>query len=179
MAKDNENTEQKRFEKHVNTDKEKTRRVYIYNAKELAVFILDREPGYVWMSAHAVKKKCPELYMDIKRVRKYMESEEFHKTVFEQIPDITKRTASGMFNALLYKYFDAQINLNRGPDAKALAILGQVSGRYDPIGKQILYDGDKLDAEREHARVEATVQAFINRIKREMKEKEEKEKNGK
>ena len=176
---DEDTGEQKRFEKCVDKKKEKTRKVFIYSPKQLATFILAREPGYVWMSAYAVKKKWPELFMDIKRVKKYMESDDFHKAVNDQIPDVTKRTAGGMFNALLYKYFDAQMQLNRGPDAKAITILGQISGRYDPIGKQMLFDGDKMNEEQQRAHDEEIVNALLNKIKREQREKEEKEKDGK
>jgi hypothetical protein len=166
-----EKQEVKALEKCVDKKKAKVKKITIKEPRLLASFILTQEPGYVWLDGRRIKNKWPNLRMSIKRINEMMDTDEFRQAVRDQIPDCTKEKSAGMFNMLLLKYFDGQMALDI-PHAKALAIFGQISGRYDPMQKMEIYDGHKLDAEKQKQVNEEVVNALINKFKREQKEKE-------
>jgi hypothetical protein len=170
--------EQKRFESCVDKSKKRTKSMRFKEPRLLANFIMSHDPAHVWLDGLAIKRIYSNLSMSVKSINEMMDTEEFKKERDAQIPEVTKVKAGGMFNAVLLKYFESQLKLVRGPDAKALAIFGQISGRYSPLEKMEIYDGQAMDKEREKERNEEVVRALLNKWKRENEAKEVKPKDG-
>jgi len=167
--------EQKRFESHVDKSKKRTKSVSCRTPKDLANFIMSNDPAHVYLDGLAIRRIYPNLRVSPKRINELMATDEFKKQVDELLPDVTKQKASGMFTAVLMRYFESQLKLPRGPDAKAITIFGEISGKYSPLQKVGIYDGQKLDAEREKEYRDEAVRALENAFRRKEQEKLDKE----
>lgn len=171
-----EKEQQERFEKCVPKEKHKTRQVRPKTPKDLANFLLSFGSYNAYLTGARIKNKFPQLRMSVKRINEFMETLEFHDSIREQIPEINRRRDEGMYDCLYLQYFEGQMQLRRGkvllPDAKSLEIFGLRSGKLDPMHKIGIYDGNKLDAEKQKQVNDEVVNALLNKIKREQQEKE-------
>jgi hypothetical protein len=185
MPEDREPTEQeqqKRYDECADKEKKRTRKLRFRTPQELANFLVSNRPSYAYLSPARIKDMFPNIGTGLKKLKELMQNPDFLKAVNEQIPEVNKQQASGMFDMILQQYFEGQMQLKRGevlcPDAKAITIFGQFSGKYDPMQKMELYDGHKMTEEKQKELNKEIVNALLNRIKREQgKEKEEESKN--
>ena len=131
------------------------------------------EPGYAWLDGLEVKKKYPNLDMAARKINEFMNTQEYREERLALIPQVTQEDSIGMFNLLRLKYFKGQMALDI-PHYKALVFFGQTSGQYDPgLPGTKVYNGNEIDKQnREKKAIEEAVKAYINKLEREMKEKE-------
>ena len=173
-----ESDETKEFKKLVDTKPDKRKFRQFKDPRVFARFLIDNAPGYVWLDGVEVKKKFPKIKTSTKKLNEFMNSTEFREEVLEYVPDVNKVKAGNMFNMLLLKYYKGQMEDLDIPHHKALVTFGQISGKYDPVSGVRLYDGDKMDKEREKKAIEEALNAYLNKITRENKAKKEGESNG-
>jgi len=75
-----------------------------------------------------------------------------------------------MFDLVLQQYFEGQMQLKRGdvpcPDAKAITIFGQYSGRFDPMQKIDISGGMNFSEDKKKEFTDEVVKALKNRMAR-------------
>ena len=175
-----EKEEQERFEKCVGNKKHRTKKYRFREPRQLVSFIMSHDSAYVWVTGARLKKIFPDLSMSAKKIDEMMATKEFKEERDRQIPKANKEQAMGRFYTILDRYYEGQLQLKRGkvkiPDAKAVTIFGQYSGEFNPMLKTELYDGHiMMDEERQKQAISLAVDATLNKIKRQQKEKREKE----
>ena len=177
-----EKEQQERFDKCAPKEKERTRKTYCKTPQDLVNFLMSFGSYNVYLTPTRIKKKFPDLAVSAKRIKEFMATPEFREAVREQIPSATLEQNTGRYELVLQQYFEGQMHLKREgilcPDAKAIAIFGQISGKYDPVSGVKVYDGDRMDKNREKQAIEEAVKAYINKLEREMREKEGESNNG-
>ena len=176
-----EKEQQERFDKCVPKGEENTRNTYCKTPQDLVNFLVSFGSYNVYLTPTRIKKKFPNLKVGAKRIKEFMATREFREAVREQLPAATLEQHTGRFELVLQQYFEGQMHLKRDgvlcPDAKAIAIFGQISGKYDPVSGVKVYDGDRMDKEREKKAIEEALNAYLNKITRENKAKKEGESN--
>ena len=170
MPEDSEQEQQKRYDKCAGNKKAKTRRIRFTNPQQVATFLVSHKPSFAYLSAAKVKKMFPNIFTSVQKLNELMQDPEYFKAVNEQIPEINKRQASGMFDMVLQQYFEGQMQLKRGdvlcPDAKAITIFGQYSGRFDPMQKIDISGGMNFTEEKKQEFTDEVVKAIANRANR-------------
>ena len=173
---ESDKVEKETYKQNLDTKKVRKRIRRFKTPEQLAEFLVENAPGYEWLDGVEVKKKFPNIRASAKLLNEMMEKPEFMARARELKPEITKSKSADMFNTILQKYFKGQMELDI-PHYKALVVFGQISGKYDPSAKLELFDGHKMDEEKQQELNKEIVNALLNRIKREQKE-EEGEPNG-
>jgi hypothetical protein len=171
MPEDDEKQEVETYKKNLDTKPMNKRIKRFRSPEQLADFLQLNAIGYMFLDGVEIKKKFPRIKDSAKKLDELMATEEFAKLRHEKMPDVTRDESGGMFTSLLRRYYRGQIELEI-PHQKALAIFGQISGKYDPMQKMEIYDGHKLDAEKQKQVNDEVVNALLNKFKREQKEKE-------
>ena len=168
---ENDKSEQEAYKKNLDTKKVRKKYRRFRTPEQLAEFLVENAPGYEWLDGVEIKKKFPNIHTSAKALNELMDKPEFMARARELRPDVTKEKSASMFNTLLQKYFKGQMELDI-PHYKALTVFGQLSGKFDPAQKMEVYDGDKVTAEKEKQLNDEIVKALLNRVKRELGEKE-------
>ena len=172
MPDNDEKVEKEEFKKHV--DDKPVRRKYkrFKDPRLFANFLIKEAPGYVWLDGAEIRKKFPNLKMAPRKINEMMAMQEFKDEVLAQIPEVDKEKSGNMFNMILLKYFRGQMDLDI-PHYKALVVLGQISGKYDPAQKIDVSGGMAFTEEKEKEFKKEVERAISNRIKRLTEAKED------
>ena len=177
MPDNDETIEKEEFKKCVDTKPKRKKFKRFKDPRLFASFLIKEAPGYVWLDGAEIRKKFPNLRMAPRKINEMMAMQEFKDEVLAQIPEVDKEKSGNMFNMVLLKYFRGQMDLDI-PHYKALVVLGQISGRYDPAQKIDVSGGMVLSEEKEKEFKKEVEKAIANRIKRLTEAKEDGGNNG-
>lgn len=137
-----------------------------WSPKALAIFILEHEPAYIFMSGEAIKEKFPFLKISAKKIEGMMTKPPFEEIIGHFYNLTADRTRmSKQFRFLTEQYYRANVKLDM-PHFKAVAFFGQMSGEYNPQQQINVTGMPNLSKEQEASIGKITADALNNRRNR-------------